>query len=106
MYFSRRSRERYFPGDLFGEPAWDLLLSLYVSTRQGKRTAIKEACLSAAVPEATALRWLTLLSDTQLVRRDPDPKDGRRTYVSLTDRGELAMTRFLSRTMRLLGAED
>lgn len=39
----------------------------------------------ATCPPTTALRWLEVLEQRDLVRRHPDPKDRRRAYTALTD---------------------
>jgi hypothetical protein len=49
------------------------------------------ACIGANVPPTTALRWLRILEARGLVEREDDGRDGRRTFVCLTARGQAAM---------------
>ena len=84
-YRCRRSRNQVFAdARLFGEPAWDMLLDLFIAAREGQRVPVTSACIGAAVPITTGLRWLALLESLGLVLRDPDPSDARRALVRLS----------------------
>lgn len=93
----RRLRDSFFPAELFGEPGWDLLLDLAAARLEGTAISITSACIAAAVPNTTALRWLKLLESHGLIERVPDGHDGRRINVRLTDTGWSAMVAYLSR---------
>jgi len=94
-YAIRRRRGRYLPADLFGEPTWDILLDLYVATRENRPVPTTSACIGAHVPPTTALRWLRILEARGLVEREDDGRDGRRTFVRLSARGLAAMEDWL-----------
>lgn len=94
-YAIRRRRDRHLPGDLFGEPTWDILLDLYVATREGRPVPTTSACIGADVPPTTALRWLRILEARGLVEREEDGRDGRRTFVRLSAQGLAAMDDWL-----------
>jgi hypothetical protein len=80
---ARRLRARYFPQDLFADPAWDMLLDLLQAEIAQLRVPVSSLCIAAAVPATTALRWLkTMVSQGLFVRR-ADPHDGRRVFVEL-----------------------
>ncbi|WP_310532069.1 MarR family transcriptional regulator [Novosphingobium sp.] len=97
-YRARRLRNQYFSGtDLFGEPAWDLLLDLFINACEGKRVPVTSACIGAAVPTTTALRWLTILESRELVEREADSSDARRIFVRLTPRAQTAMSAYFAR---------
>ena len=83
-YRLRREREKHFGGNIFGEPAWDLLLDLFIQGERNKQVSISSACLAAAVPATTALRWIDHLVNEGHVVRVPDATDGRRIFVQLT----------------------
>lgn len=95
LYAERRRRDRFFPGDLFGEPSWDILLDLFVAGREERRVPTTSACIGANVPPTTALRWLRILEARGLVEREGDRRDGRRTFVCLTAQGVAMMEEFL-----------
>lgn len=94
-YTIRRRRDRHLPGDLFGEPTWDILLDLYVATRENRPVPTTSACIGANVPPTTALRWLRILETRGLVEREEDGRDGRRTFVRLSAHGLAAMDDWL-----------
>ena len=85
---ARRSRDALFGRHLFADPAWDLLLDLFVTGRDGRSLDVTAACYATAVPQTTALRWLRIMEREGLIRRDPDPNDKRRCYVGLTSLSE------------------
>lgn len=93
---SRRSRDRFFRPDIFGEPAWDMLLDLAASAAEGREVAVSSLCIAAAVPTTTALRWIRGLCDAGMFERRNDPLDARRAFISLSDEATAAMARYLA----------
>lgn len=94
-YALRRKRATIFGNpDLFGEPAWDILLDLFIAQGQGKSVSVSSACIGSAAPATTGLRWLGVLADEGLIVREADPADQRRVLVRLTATGRAAMVRF------------
>ncbi|AXJ95302.1 MULTISPECIES: hypothetical protein [unclassified Sphingomonas] len=85
--------------DLFADPAWDMLLDLYVAEATGRRVSVSDACIAAAVPQATALRWLNMLDQRGLVIRTADQTDRRRWWMTLSDAGVALVERMLPPTM-------
>lgn len=95
MYALRRKRAAIFGNpDLFGEPAWDILLDLFIAAGDRKSVSVSSACIGSAAPATTGLRWLGVLADEGLVVRENDPEDNRRVLVRLTSAGHAAMERF------------
>lgn len=90
----RRNRDRYFQADLFADPAWDILLELYASAIGQYRMSVTGLCSGAAVPATTALRWIGQLEDRGLICRRPDPTDGRRCFLMLSNQGLEAMNAY------------
>lgn len=72
---------------LFGEPAWDLLLDLFIQTSYGRRVTVTNACVGAAAPATTALRYIAAMEDKGLVERQPNPEDRRSNLLKLTPEG-------------------
>ncbi len=94
-YLLRRKRAAIFGDpDLFGEPAWDILLDLFIAAGEGKSVSVSSACIGSASPPTTGLRWLGVLTDHGLIARENDPEDNRRVIVKLTSSGHTAMQRF------------
>ncbi|MBB3358603.1 MULTISPECIES: winged helix DNA-binding protein [unclassified Novosphingobium] len=93
LYALRRRRDGVTPvKGLFGEPAWDILLDLYIAHKRGTELQVSSVCLEAGVPSTTILRWIARLEREGLLYRQADTGDLRRRYVRLTDDG-LAMMR-------------
>lgn len=92
---ARACRDQAFGDDLFFDPAWSILLELYVHHRQRTATSITSLCLATKVPPSTGLRWVALLEKRGLVVREADPFDKRKSYARLTadaiDRVERAL---------------
>jgi hypothetical protein len=93
---ARRLRARYFPDDLFADPAWDMLLDLLQAEISHLRVPVLSLCIAAAVPATTALRWLkTMVQDGLFIRR-ADPHDGRRVFVELAPQTSHALRRYFA----------
>lgn len=99
----RRDRERYFPAEMFADPAWDMLLDLAAARLEGQRVSVSSLCMASAVPMTTALRWVRSLSEAGIFARGADPADARRTWVALSDRGHEGMMAWLGRFAGVLG---
>jgi DNA-binding MarR family transcriptional regulator len=85
--FRRHLRRRLFDPHLFGEPAWDILLALYVIDNVERRLSIAQLTTITHVPLTTALRWLAHLEEQDLVSRAVAPSDQRMVLIELTDAG-------------------
>jgi len=98
-YAVRRRRSVIFDNDeLFGEPAWDILLDLYIAHVESKPVSVSSACIGSAAPPTTGLRWLGVLSDQELIVRQHDPEDQRRVLVRLTEKSLTAMDEYFAST--------
>jgi len=81
----RRILRRQLVGapELFGDPAWDMLLDLFVHECEGRRLSMSSLCAATALPESSAMRLAQRLCDAGLLRRLPDPSDGRRSFMAI-----------------------
>ena len=101
IYETRRRRALVFGNaELFGEPAWDILLDLYIALANGKDVSVSSACIGSAAPPTTGLRWLGVLAEQGLIAREQDADDQRRVLVRLTDRGVETMDEFFAQISR------
>lgn len=91
---ARRLRSRFFPEDLFADPAWDMLLDLLQAEIAQLRVPVSSLCIAAAVPATTALRWLKSMTEQGLFVRRADPHDGRRVFVELSAQASSALRRY------------
>lgn len=95
---ARARREELMAPDLFSDPAWDIMLDLYHAHLTGRKQSVSATCVGARVPSATALRYLSRLTDEALVHRVPNREDARRSYVELTYKGIDVMASLLKST--------
>jgi hypothetical protein len=92
----RQLRARFFDGDLFGDPAWDMLLDLTAARAEHARVSVTSLCIASGVPPTTALRWIGQMTEAGLLQRVEDEADRRRAFITLTDRAADAMARYFA----------
>jgi hypothetical protein len=95
LYVGRRLRDSLFTDDLFGEPAWDILLSVFLAQREGHADTHK-VLRECNVPRRTGMRYVALLIDYGLlVSRSGDDEPMR---VALSTNGMRTMRQFFELT--------
>ena len=97
IYDARRTRDRMLARQLFGEPAWDMLLALYCLPARGEILGITALTLAADVPQATGHRWQAVLTGEELIERGPPGMDARRQNMRLTTKGRTLLEAYLTR---------
>lgn len=95
MIAVRRARHRYFASNLFGEPAWNMLLDLALSRLTGRNVDVTSACIASGSPTTTGLRALAALEASGHAVRRSDPTDGRRFFVVITDKSFAQVKKFI-----------
>lgn len=100
----RRARELDAP-DLFHDPAWDILLDLFAASAEGKAVSVSSACIAAAAPPTTALRYINHLQREGYLMRYRRGADKRIIFVSLTLKGMTVVERFLEGLSAVFGCE-
>jgi len=93
----RNVRSELLPQEIFGDPAWFMLLELALIDRSGKRTSVSGLCMSAKVSQTTALRRVQDMVEAGLIVRRSDPEDRRRTYISLSPEARQKLDTLLDR---------
>jgi len=73
----RRQREDLFGPELASEPAWTMLLALFVAYEEDHPASVTQLSAAAGTPPATALRWLATLASERKIKwgkatRSPD----------------------------------
>ncbi|MDF0490155.1 hypothetical protein PX554_18675 [Sphingomonas sp. H39-1-10] len=89
----RRMRDKVLGGELFFDPAWNILIELYVAYGDGMPVTVGNACIAAAVPLTSALRCCQLLQQKRIVVRERDPRDGRRVFLRLSEESYKVLTK-------------
>ncbi len=100
-YAERNSRADFMGSkDIFGEPAWDMLLDLFICQSNDEDVAVKAACLHADTPPSTTIRWLKVLEQNGLLETHVDPADPKQHLIHLTPTGYEGMIRYLESIAR------
>lgn len=94
MIRQRQLRARFFDGELFADPAWDMLLDLIAAQGENVRVSVTSLCIASGVPPTTALRWIGQMTEAGLFERVLDECDRRRAFINLTDRASDGMARY------------
>ncbi len=95
MVRERLRRARFFKSDLFADPAWDMMLDIFIAEAEGRETPVMNLCLSSQVPETTTLRWVKTLEQAGIFVRQKDEHDQRRVLVRLSPPAALALASYL-----------
>jgi hypothetical protein len=91
---ANRARDENFSPGTFGDPAWEMLLILYLRECAGACSTMAGLLCAQEIPDSTASRWLDHLRQQGAVRRDYRPEVGVEA-VELTARGRRSVERFL-----------
>jgi DNA-binding MarR family transcriptional regulator len=102
LIFLRKGRADYLYRAMFGEPAYDMLLGLYVA--EGDRQLMTAARLAdiADVAQSSAARWIEYLVTKDLIERERHPTHKRASLLKLTDKGRDALDRMLASAIEAL----
>lgn len=80
----RLLRRQLMPGpELFGDPAWEMVVDLFIHECERKPLSVTALCVTPSIPVSSALRLCQKMCDAGIMRRIPDRYDGRRSFVRL-----------------------
>ena len=99
-YRRRRSRSRVFDDAMFGEPAWDMLLALFINGRSGEKLTVSRLLRFSGSSASAALRWLNYLEKKGHIHRESKPTEARSTIVMLYECAERAIETYLSEILK------
>ena len=70
-YLKLRSQRDAIAGpSLLSDPAWDMLLDLFVGHITGRDVSVTSACLASRRPATTSLRYIERMAKQGLIRRE------------------------------------
>ena len=98
---ARRLRENFLATTLFSDPAWDMLLALFLAELRQQRVTTTELIKATSASRTTALRWIDALEQDGLIGRRNAPLDGRKYFVELSQRGSTALREWV-RAIRMV----
>jgi hypothetical protein len=91
----RRLRDDVFGADFFGDPAWDILLDLYIGQSDSRTMP------GRMVSWNTTQRWVNVLEAEGLVHHAPG-SDRLDRDIRLTEKGSTLMHDYLRRAARIV----
>lgn len=94
----RAERCQLFPAEIFGEPAWNILLELYLSDKLERPVTVTNACDVSGAPRTTTLRWIRMLVDLDLIERRASELDQRVTFLRLTETAKQKLNAYFGTT--------
>jgi hypothetical protein len=92
LYAERRKRDEYFPLGLFGEPAWDLLLALFIAQDDGRDVSLEDAYSAAKIEPREGPALIEKLMAAGLVARSRK----RGNAILLTEHGMDRLSDYLA----------
>jgi FixJ family two-component response regulator len=87
-------------GEVFGDPAWEMLLDLMLAQLEQRTVAVSSACIASGAPMSTALRLVGRLVETGVLHKIPDPRDRRRHFLAINPRFEQPLRQYLVELLR------
>lgn len=95
IFNARKRRLELFDASLFGEPAWDMLLTLFIARTRGEMLSTRSLCALGGVPHTTGLRRIDELEAKGLIRRARDPIDARVMQIQICPKGYELMRQYV-----------
>ena len=96
LYLERRKRDEHFPPGLFGEPAWDLLLALFIAREEGRELNLAQAYRAAGVGPGRGRALIGRMEAAGLIARNPARAGGRRLSPCLTKQAVERLSHYLT----------
>lgn len=93
---ARRERAKLFGSSMVSEPAWDILMYVFVSSEEGRGVTVTEACHASLSPISTAQRWIGHLVDRRLIVKASNPQDRRAALLYISSVGRKKMREFFN----------
>lgn len=87
----RRARDTVFGGDLFSDPAWDILLELYAANLTGRVVSLTDLTTAIGAPAPTVARWVAALTERGLVESNLDSLSLPKLQIRLSAEGTRKM---------------
>jgi len=91
----RCQRDAIAGPSLLSDPAWDMLLDLFVGHITGRDVSVTSACLASRRPATTSLRYIERMAKQGLIRREKDCNDNRKVYLRMTEKAFRAVAKWI-----------
>ena len=94
---ARRTRSDFFAPEIFSDPAWDMLLVLFLAKVRGEGMAPYHLAEAVGSTLSAGVRWINILERAGLLQSRRDPLGGEAKTVELAPRGWSAMVQWAQR---------
>ena len=84
-----------FSADLFADPAFDMLLFVFLEEEAGRSVETSACYRASGVPRTTAVRWMNMLVSMGMFQSSPHPTDRRLALLRLSEEARGAVRRWL-----------
>ena len=91
----RQLRHKFFNPAMFGEPAFDMLLALYVTNARPPIVSLRMLSPLVGVSESSAVRWLKFLVSEGLAFSVGGDGDPGAIHAAITGKGRIVMGEYL-----------
>jgi hypothetical protein len=93
---ARQARANFFGAHLFADPAWDILLQVYVALLDKETLLVSTLLRTSSVPATTMLRWVRALEQDGWLEHNREPLEHPQSFLKLSAAGKLGMERYLA----------
>ncbi|WP_454278420.1 hypothetical protein [Sphingomonas sp. Marseille-Q8236] len=83
--FAREGVGQFFDASLFADPAFDMLLFVFLEEEAGRPVETSACYRASGVPRTTAVRWINMLISLGMFESAPHPTDRRLALLSLSE---------------------
>lgn len=90
----QRQKEIFSEGEVFGEPAFEILLDVYIACAEDRPVTATQVCANAGVSATIGARHMAILERQGLISRHRCTSDFRCTYVRPTRLGTAKVNEF------------
>lgn len=91
----RALRKSHFPGELFSEPAWDILLCLFVADTRKSWLSEVSVCTTSGAPRSTAMRWINFMKKAGIIEKMDASNSDKPANFRITPYGAAQMRNYL-----------
>jgi len=93
---AREGRGGFFSADLFADPAFDMLLFVFLEEEAGRPVETSACYRASGVPRTTAVRWINMLVSNGMFESAPHPTDRRLALLSLSEETRTGVREWLN----------
>ena len=69
---------------LFADACWNMCLDIYICGLKEERVTVSAIAHSSGIPMTTAMRYINVMVDQNLIEKKPNPADNRMIFVSIS----------------------